>query len=133
MLLLKSAVLVTLCAAITAAKPLDVSSTSSLISASDLWYLYRVFGKCATEELYPCIKMKLAVALQRLARNFPKLELFEGVAFVRDSENYSVRSRSINVKDSSVTSVLINGLRQFLDTHVLQVCFKNIILNFNNK
>lgn len=128
-MLLKSALFVTLCAAITTAHPIDVLTTPSLVSASDMWYLYRVYEKCASEDLYPCIKMKLAVALQRLARNFPKLQLFEGVAFVRDPQNYSVRSRSVNVRDSSVASVLINGLRQFLDTHVLQVCFWNIILD----
>lgn len=129
-MLLKSVFLVTVCAAAITAHPIDnpdVSTTASFVSASDLWYLYRVYEKCATTDLYACIKMKLAMALQRLSRNFPRLELFDGVAFVRDQENYSVRSRSVSVRDSSVASVLMNGLRQFLDTHVLQVCFWNKI------
>lgn len=105
----------------------------------DLRYVYKVYQECATRDLGPCLKLKLISAMDRVARNYAELPIFDGVSFVQDpkavtlneiktEEEYeSTLPRALNERDSALNTMIADKIATFFDTHTLQVSSNNTL------
>ena len=99
----------------------------------DLRYVYKVYQECAAKDLGPCLKLKLISAIDRVARNYAELPIFDGVAFVKDPKDVTLNEvkteeeyestlpRALNEKDTALNSIISDKGANFFDTHTLQV------------
>ncbi|RZB41620.1 osiris-like protein [Asbolus verrucosus] len=99
---------------------------------SDLNYVYKVYQECAAKDLAPCLKLKLISAIDRVARNYAELSIFDGIAFVKDpkasvneikteEEIEATLPRALNERDTALNTIITDKITNFFDTHTLQV------------
>lgn len=104
----------------------------------DLRYMYKVYQECTAADLSSCLKLKLVAALDRVAKSYPQITLFDGVSFVKESnvtEDATTKTeaeieaslpRSLSEKDDALNSLIADKVGSFFETHTLQVgtiCF----------
>lgn len=112
---------------------------------NDFKYMYKVYQDCASQDLTPCLKLKLLAALDRAARSY-KLNLLEGVTFVQDPNAPGVQEspkteeeieaslpRSLNEKDEALSELILNKVASFLGSHTLQVIEIQLTIKPNTK
>lgn len=99
----------------------------------DLRYMYKVYQECAATDLSSCLKLKLVAALDRVAKSYPQITLFDGVSFVKEpnapvdattkseAEIEASLPRSLNEKDDALNSLIADKVGSFFETHTLQV------------
>lgn len=99
----------------------------------DLKYVYRVYKECAATDLSSCLKLKLVSALDRAARAYSDVSLFEGVSFVKDPKATAINEvkteaelettlpRSLTEKDEALNHLILDKVTNFFETHTLQV------------
>ncbi|CAH1375166.1 uncharacterized protein Osi8 [Tenebrio molitor] len=98
----------------------------------DLRYVYKVYQECAAKDLGPCLKLKLIAAMDRAARNYAELPLFDGISFVQDpkaapnevktEEEYEATlPRALSERDTALNTMIFDKVTHFFDTHTLQV------------
>lgn len=108
----------------------------------DIRYMYKVYQECAATDLTSCLKLKLVAALDRAARAYSEIPLFQGVSFVKDP-NASIQEvvkteaeleaslpRALEDREDALDNLISNRVSDFLQSHTLKVN-KNIkaILN----
>lgn len=104
---------------------------------NDFRYVYKVYQDCASQDLQPCLKLKLLAALDRAARSY-SLNILDGVTFVKDpqaaaqdeapkseAEIEASLPRSLNEKDEALSGLILNKVASFLGSHTLQVRIPN--------
>ncbi|XP_017781606.1 PREDICTED: uncharacterized protein LOC108566306 [Nicrophorus vespilloides] len=123
----------------------DETSTSSYLG--DFKFMYKVYQECAATDLTSCLKMKLITAMDRAARNFNQVPIFEGVSFVKeDNTNVNAESspiteaqieaqlpRSLTERDGALNNIIFDKVGNFLQTHTLQVKPNEIARAFNGE
>lgn len=99
----------------------------------DFRYMYKVYQECAATDLSSCLKLKLVAAMDRAAKAYPQLTLFEGVSFVKEGDAKPEASttseadieaslpRSLDEKDQALNSLIADKVSNFFQTHTLQV------------
>lgn len=100
----------------------------------DLRYMYKVYQECAATDLSSCLKLKLVAALDRVAKSYPQITLFDGVSFVKEpnavveettkseADIEASLPRSLNEKDDALNSLIADRVGSFFESHTLQVC-----------
>ncbi|KAG5889038.1 hypothetical protein JTB14_009443 [Gonioctena quinquepunctata] len=96
--------------------------------------MYKVYQECATADLMPCLKLKLVAAMDRAAKAYTEVPLFEGVKFVKDPKAVipegEIKSeadleaslpRALEDKESALDSLIVNKVSNFLESHNLQI------------
>ncbi|KAJ8946004.1 hypothetical protein NQ314_009000 [Rhamnusium bicolor] len=99
----------------------------------DLRYVYKVYQECATTDLTSCLKLKLVAALDRAARAYAEISLFDGVAFVKDAKAVPIQDeikseaeieaslpRALEDRDDALNNLIANRITNFFGTHTLQ-------------
>lgn len=112
------------------------SSTTGDSIWNDLDYVYRTYQDCSSGDYSVCLKLKLVSALDGAARSMKNVEIFEGIQFVGlDKETQRARSkaamsedeilatlpRSVEGRESMLTSMIWNKLSSFFQSHTVQV------------
>jgi len=104
----------------------------------DFKFMYKVYQECAATDLTSCLKLKLIAAMDRAARSFAQVPVFEGVAFVKESnavadatpvnevELEAQLPRSLEERDSALNNLIFKKVSDFLETHTLQVKLPNV-------
>ncbi|XP_066146302.1 uncharacterized protein Osi8 [Euwallacea fornicatus] len=100
---------------------------------NDFKYMYKVYQECASQDLTPCLKLKLLAAMDRATRSY-NLNLIDGITFVKDpnapaeqegpkteAEIEASLPRSLNEKDGALTGLLLGKAASFLGSHTLQI------------
>lgn len=100
----------------------------------DLRYVYRVYQECSATDLSSCLKLKLLAAMDRVARTYSEIPLFEGVTFVKDpkaaAEPVEVKTeaeieaslpRALEDRDDALNGLIANKVSSFFGSHTLQV------------
>ncbi|XP_030768084.1 uncharacterized protein LOC115891681 [Sitophilus oryzae] len=108
-------------------------SEDSYSYMNDLRYVYKVYQQCAGQDMFPCLKLKLVTALDRVSRSV-NVELIDGVTFVKDpqapetteqpkteAEIEANLPRSLNEKDDALSNLIFQKVGSFLESHSLQV------------
>lgn len=107
----------------------------------DLRYMYKVYQECAATDLSSCLKLKLVAALDRVAKSYPQITLFDGVSFVKEANTVAEEStkseaeieaslpRSLSEKDDALNNLIADRVGNFFETHTLQVY--KILLKLN--
>ncbi|CAG9860652.1 unnamed protein product [Phyllotreta striolata] len=101
---------------------------------SDLRYMYKVYQECAASDTMSCLKIKLISALDRAARSYSELPIFEGIKFVKDpqaqapaaevkteAELESTLPRSLEDKETALDNIITDRVSNFLGSHTLQI------------
>lgn len=100
---------------------------------SDLRYMYKVYQECSAADLTACLKLKLVAALDRAARAYSEIPLFQGVSFVKDSnavvpqevkteaELEASLPRALEDKEDALDNMISNRVSDFLGSHTLKV------------
>uniref|UniRef100_A0A6P7FQ82 Uncharacterized protein LOC114332897 n=1 Tax=Diabrotica virgifera virgifera TaxID=50390 RepID=A0A6P7FQ82_DIAVI len=101
---------------------------------SDFRYMYKVYQECAATDVMSCLKLKLVAALDRAAKSYTELPLFEGIKFVKDPQAVSAPAevkteaeieanlpRSLDEKENALDSILTDRVSNFLGSHTLQI------------
>lgn len=96
----------------------DVNATVPF--ASDV---LNFLNACTSTDLYACLKIKFVVALERIARNLPKVQLAPDIAFVKDPDAPQTLRRSMHIADAGFWSLVGHNFKEFLNAHLLQVRF----------
>lgn len=101
----------------------------------DFKYVFKVYQECAAKELGSCLKMKLITALDRAAKSYNEIPLFEGVRFVREpnapveneikseAELEATLPRAIEDQQEALDGLISDRVSNFLESHTLQVSF----------
>lgn len=100
----------------------------------DLRYVYKVYQECAATDLTACLKVKLLAALDRVARTYAEVPIFDGVTFVKDPKAAPVQQevkseaeieatlpRALEEREDALNSLIANKVSDFFETHTLQV------------
>lgn len=99
----------------------------------DLRYVYKVYQECSAKDLGSCLKLKLIAAMERIARSYNEVPLFDGITFVKDpkatttnevqseEEIEATLPRSLDERDSALNGMIADKIASFFDTHSLQV------------
>lgn len=108
------------------------SGESSIFS--DFGALYKMYQTCSTMDVSVCLKLKLFGLLDNASRSSKDIEIIEGVKFIQaDGENDIVEPivteddlakqlpRSLEDKESALTSMIWNKIASFFQSHTLQV------------
>lgn len=113
--------------------PRAAAQESASSHFGDLRYMYKVYQECAATDLSSCLKLKLVAALDRVAKSYPQISLFDGVSFVKEpnavveestkseAEIEASLPRSLNEKDDALNSLIADRVGNFFETHTLQV------------
>lgn len=96
--------------------------------------MYKVYQECASTDTISCLKLKLVAALDRAARSYSELPLFEGIKFVKDpqaavpaaevkteAEIEATLPRSLEDKETALDNIITDRVSSFLGSHTLQV------------
>ncbi|XP_023015835.2 uncharacterized protein [Leptinotarsa decemlineata] len=116
----------------------ESARTDSSSYLGDFRYVYKVYQECASSDLIPCLKLKLITAMDRAARTYTELPLFEGVSFVKDpkavtpgdavkteAELEATLPRALEDKETALDSLIANKVSSFLGSHTLQIKLPN--------
>lgn len=120
------------------------TQSSSVLPKLDYWKdmesAVRVVKDCAKDSLSVCFKLKLASGLGSVIQSSNDIEVIRGVTFVRDSEaSYNTGPpvseqeieatlpRSLEGKESALTSLIFDNIISFFKTHTLQVNHNRVI------
>lgn len=107
---------------------------SSASFVSDLRFLHKMYQECASSDLSTCLKLKLVTAMDRAARAYPAVTLFDGITFVRDVEQPATGTpsseaeieaslpRTLNDREDALNTLIVDKITDFFSTHTLQVC-----------
>lgn len=99
----------------------------------DFKYVFKMYQECAAKDLASCLKMKLITALDRAARTYNEIPLFQGVQFVREANapvGEEIKSeaeleanlpRTLEDKQDALDNMITSRVSNFLETHTLQV------------
>ncbi|KAJ8952316.1 hypothetical protein NQ318_017210 [Aromia moschata] len=101
----------------------------------DLRYVYKVYQECSATDLVSCLKLKLIAAIDRAARAYPEIPLFDGVTFVKDpkaaegtTEDPKTEAdieaslpRALEERDDALNNLMTNKIANFFETHTLKV------------
>lgn len=116
--------------------PVDTprSEESSAYSfLSDMRYVYKVYQECAATDLSSCLKLKLIGAIDRVARAYSSVPLFDGVAFVKEPTSTPEEPpkseadieanlpRALSEREDALNSIIADKLFKFFESHTLQV------------
>lgn len=112
----------------------EARSQESPSYLGDLRYVYKVYKECAAVDLTSCLKLKLVAAMDRAARSYADMSLFDGVSFVKDpnaaatpieskteTEIEADLPRSLSERDDALNSMIAEKASSFLESHTLQV------------
>lgn len=107
----------------------------------DLRYVYKVYQECAATDLTSCLKLKLVAALDRVARTYSEVPLFDGVTFVKDPKATPTQQevkteadieaslpRAIEEREDALNNLIANKVTNFFETHTLQVSNNNMLI-----
>lgn len=112
---------------------------SSASFVSDLRFLHKMYQECASTDLSTCLKLKLVTAMDRAARAYPAVTLFDGITFVRDVEQPATGTpsseaeieaslpRSLTDREDALNTLIVDKIADFFSTHTLQVCKDRLI------
>lgn len=110
------------------------SSDTSVIS--DFGALYKMYQTCSNMDVSVCLKLKLVGVLDNASRSMKDIELFEGVKFIQaddaqaadtseqivtEDELVKQLPRSLEDRESALTSLIWNKIVSFFQRHTLQV------------
>lgn len=111
---------------------------------SDFGALYKMYQTCSNMDVSVCLKLKLFGLLDNASRSSKDIEIFDGVKFIQaDAENDITEPkvtedelvkqlpRSLEDKESALTSLIWNKIVSFFQTHTLQVSQKLFISSFS--
>lgn len=110
----------------------------------DFRYMYKVYQECAATDLSSCLKLKLVAAMDRAAKAYPTLTLFDGVTFVKEGDSEPQASstseadleaslpRSLDEKDQALNSLIADKVSNFFQSHTLQVSASSVISLINH-
>lgn len=100
----------------------------------DLRFLYKVYQECSVTDTSSCLKMKLVTAIDRAARSYSGLSLFDGVTFVKDTnvvdttepikseaELEASLPRALSDREDKLNSLIFEKIFDFFQGHTLQV------------
>lgn len=91
---------------------------------SDVLRLFSLNQKCLSRGLYECLQFKMLKGIDRVMRTTDILEVTRGVYFIRNSNTTTYNrsdARALLDRNINIKSFLIEKLREFLKTHLLQV------------
>lgn len=99
---------------------------------TDFRYMYKVYQECAATDLSSCLKLKLISAMDRVAKAYTEVPLFEGVSFVKSSATTEepVKSeaeieaslpRALTEKEDALNTLIADKIFNFFESHTLQV------------
>ncbi|KAJ8975334.1 hypothetical protein NQ317_009233 [Molorchus minor] len=79
----------------------------------DLRYVYKVYQECSATELTSCLKLKLIAAIDRAARVYTEIPVFDGVTFVKDekavSDKEDNQEQLLDATSEQPTSAVLSG------------------------
>lgn len=101
----------------------------------DFDFVYRTYQDCSSGDLSVCLKLKLVSALDGAVRSMRNVDVVEGIKFVgldKDDEFVSSSAmsendilatlpRSVEGRESVLTSMIWDKLSSFFQTHTVQV------------
>lgn len=100
----------------------------------DIKYLYKTYQDCAAADLSTCLKLKLFTVIDRVARSESDFKVYEGVTFVRDGEEQVDETapkteseieaslpRSLDDKESTLNSLIMDKIMSYFGSHTLKV------------
>ncbi|VEN54173.1 unnamed protein product [Callosobruchus maculatus] len=112
------------------------SESSAAGYLADLRYMYSVYQECASSDVTSCLKLKLIAAMDRVARSFNEIPIFEGVTFVKDPKATVVDTepkseaeieanlpRSLEDKQDALNGMIADKVSNFIGSHTLQIRF----------
>ncbi|CAH1154270.1 unnamed protein product [Phaedon cochleariae] len=112
----------------------ETARSDSTSYLSDLKYVYKVYQECAATDTMSCLKLKLVAAMDRAARSYSNVPIFEGVSFVKDpkavtpeepikseAELEATLPRSLDEKSTALDSIIAEKVSNFIGTHTLQI------------
>lgn len=92
---------------------------------SDALHILALNQKCLSRGLFECLRFKFLVAIDRAVQSTDILEVTHGVHFIKNPDVVAAynRSEARAFLDSNINvrSFLIEKLKEFLSTHLLQV------------
>lgn len=107
---------------------------SSASYLGDFKFMYKVYQECAATDLTSCLKLKLIAAMDRAARSFAQVPIFDGVSFVKEpnaapestaavteADLEAQLPRSLEERDSALNNLIFKKIGSFLESHTLQV------------
>lgn len=113
------------------------SSSDSTTIWGDFDFLYKTYQKCSKSDMSVCLKLKLVNVLDNAARSMKNIELIQGVKFVTPDEQRNeinvqppvqteeelmrTLPRSLEGKESALTSLIWDKVSTFFQTHTIQV------------
>lgn len=102
----------------------------------DIKYLYKTYQDCSAADLSTCLKLKLFTIIDRVARSDSDFKVYEGVTFVRDGEEpvdetapktekeiEASLPRSLDDKEQSLNSLIMDKIMSYFGSHTLKVSF----------
>lgn len=104
----------------------------------DFKYVFKVYQECSAKDLTSCLKMKLITALDRAAKSYNEIPLFEGVTFVRQDitpvqnditnevDLEATLPRALEERQDALDDMISNRVSDFLESHTLQVTVYSI-------
>lgn len=100
---------------------------------NDFRFMYKVYQECAATDLSSCLKLKLIAAMDRVARAYNEVPLFEGVSFVKqtsaaqeeqvktEADYEATLPRALAEKEEALNSMIVDKIFKFFESHTLQV------------
>ncbi len=109
---------------------------------SDFGALYKMYQTCSNMDVSVCLKLKLLGVLDNASRSMKDIEILDGVKFIQaeadendvteplvtEDELVKQLPRSLEDKESALTSLIWNKVVSFFQRHTLQV---SQIRNYN--
>lgn len=121
-------------------KSIISKSSSDTTIWGDFDFIFKTYQKCSKSDMSVCLKLKLVNVLDNASRSIKNIELIQGVKFVTaatseeqrneinnvtpvQSEDELMRSlpRSLEGKESALTSLIWDKVSTFFQTHTIQV------------
>lgn len=105
-------------------KPDKISKNYFSSVLSDLFGMFSLNQKCVSKGIFECLRLKFLSAINRAVRTTDVLEVTHGVYFVKNpdvTERNTSDSRALLDTRISIGQFLVEKLREFLKTHLLQV------------
>lgn len=106
----------------------------------DIKYLYKTYQDCSAADLSTCLKLKLFTVIDRVARSTSDFRVYEGVTFVRDGEEETDETapkteseieaslpRSLDDKESTLNSLIMDKIMSYFGSHTLKVIKSDFI------
>ncbi|XP_044743301.1 uncharacterized protein LOC123305596 [Chrysoperla carnea] len=100
----------------------------------DIRFLYKVYQECSATDLSSCLKLKLVTAIDRVARSYSSVPLFDGVNFVKDPNTIDTSApikneaeleaslpRSLADREDTLNGLIFEKIIDFFQSHTLQI------------